>query len=72
MTFTMINGQPARIMRCQYDPSLRTSGAGNIIVKNLDKSIDSNALKGIFFRFGKILSCKVSDRPILSLLCIHM
>jgi polyadenylate-binding protein len=47
-------------MFSQRDPSVRTSGSGNVFVKNLEKSIDHKALHDIFAYFGSILSCKVA------------
>ncbi|XP_029941614.1 polyadenylate-binding protein 1-like [Salarias fasciatus] len=59
LAFTVVNGRPVRIMWCRRDPSQRTNAAGNILIKNLDKSIDSLSLLDTFSAFGTVLSCKV-------------
>ena len=59
MNYHQINGRPCRIMWPESNPSLCRSGVGNIIVKNLDSSINSDVLNKTLSAFGTILSCKV-------------
>ncbi|XP_024391602.1 polyadenylate-binding protein 2 [Physcomitrium patens] len=60
LNFSVLNGNPIRIMFSHRDPSIRKSGTANIFIKNLDKTIDNKALHDTFSAFGGILSCKVA------------
>jgi len=44
----------------ERDPTLRRTGGGNTIIKNLDLTIGSKDLFQTFSAFGKILSAKVA------------
>ncbi|KAK4477028.1 hypothetical protein RD792_016230 [Penstemon davidsonii] len=59
LNFTPLNGKRIRVSYSNRDASLRRSGAGNIYIKNLDKTIDHKALHDKFSSYGNIISCKV-------------
>ncbi|KFK38988.1 hypothetical protein AALP_AA3G185400 [Arabis alpina] len=62
LNHTDMKGKTMRIMWAQKDLAYRrSSGIGNLFVKNLDSSITSICLERIFSPFGAILSCKVAQ-----------
>ncbi|KAK4434397.1 Polyadenylate-binding protein 8 [Sesamum alatum] len=63
LNFTPLNNKSIRVMYSHRDPSIRKSGAANIFIKNLDKTIDNKALHDTFSSFGNILSCKIATDP---------
>lgn len=60
LNFTPLNNKTIRVSVSRRDPTDRKSGAGNIFIKNLDKSIDIKALHETFSSFGNIISCKIA------------
>jgi hypothetical protein len=74
LNYQHLHGRSMRIMPSNRDPSMRQSGAGNLIVQNLVPSVDSKVLHDTFLPFGKILSCKVrcmARFSAFSFLCEH-
>ncbi|EOY26974.1 Poly(A) binding protein 6, putative isoform 3 [Theobroma cacao] len=61
LNHTDLKGKPVRIMWSHRDPFPRKIGLANLFVKNLDPTVTSARLEGIFCRFGTILSCKVAE-----------
>lgn len=64
LNYSKFKGKEIRIMWSQRDPSLRRSGAGNVFVKGLAKTITSRQLHDTFSEIGEILSCKVKTNPV--------
>ncbi|KAG8074467.1 hypothetical protein GUJ93_ZPchr0006g42375 [Zizania palustris] len=60
LNHSLILDKPIRVMWSNRDPDARTSGVGNVFVKNLSDSVDNASLQEIFCKFGDILSCKVA------------
>jgi polyadenylate-binding protein len=58
----MINNRMCRVLPFSRDGTSqkRASSEANIFIKNLDPSIDSQALYDTFSAFGRIVSCKVA------------
>ncbi|CAL1545698.1 unnamed protein product [Lymnaea stagnalis] len=56
--FDVIQNQSIRVVMADK-ASLQHSLQGNVFVKNLDRSVDSNLLHRAFSAYGNILSCKV-------------
>ena len=48
------------IMWSERDPGRRRSGIGNIVISNLDPSINDRAFFDTFKEFGQILSSRVA------------
>jgi len=56
LNYQPLMGRPVRMMHCQRDPSLRKSGKGNIIIKNLHKAVQPRLLLDIMKRIGPVYS----------------
>lgn len=63
MNAFVINQLPIRVSWSQRNPAIRKSvPEANIVVKNLDKTIDARELYETFSQFGKILSLKLATQ----------
>ncbi|CAM8958235.1 unnamed protein product [Rhodiola kirilowii] len=54
-----LNGKSVRVMWSNHNPGFRSNGAGNVYIKNLNKSTGNAKLHSMFRNFGNIVSCKV-------------
>lgn len=61
LNYQPLMGKPVRIMHSQRDPSIRKSGKGNIIVKNLPKAVNENSLLKSITKIGPVLSLALRD-----------
>lgn len=61
LNFKLLNGKPMHIMWSQPDSALRKSVVGNVFIKNLDSTIDDEALFDTFSIFGEIISSKARN-----------
>ncbi|XP_060721738.1 uncharacterized protein LOC132852144 [Tachysurus vachellii] len=59
--FELLLERPMRVMWSRFERMLNWTNRSNIIIKNLDKSIQSVDLFDTFSVFGKIVSCKVVE-----------
>ncbi|XP_060745198.1 polyadenylate-binding protein 4-like [Tachysurus vachellii] len=59
--FELLLERPMRVMWSRFERTLNWTNGSNIIIKNLDKSIQSVDLFDTFSVFGKIVSCKVVE-----------
>eukprot|EP00760_Papus_ankaliazontas_P018705 PhM_4_TR17591/c0_g1_i1/m.83122/K13126/PABPC; polyadenylate-binding protein len=59
LNYSRIRDRPCRIMYVNRDPTLRKSGVGNIIIRNLAKEIDYRGVTELCTKFGPILSCRI-------------
>ncbi|THU69954.1 hypothetical protein C4D60_Mb08t19860 [Musa balbisiana] len=60
LNHTLLNGKPIRVMWFVRHSDVRSSGIGNLFVKNLGNSIGNAKLYEMFSKFRSILSCKVA------------
>ncbi|KAI7906987.1 uncharacterized protein BX663DRAFT_528848 [Cokeromyces recurvatus] len=63
MNYSLINGRPCRLMMDEKDPNKRTTGTGNLVIKNLPISVDEKSLYDTFAQWGNVVSCKVIKNP---------
>jgi polyadenylate-binding protein len=63
LNYTNLMGKPVRMMYCQRDPSLRKSGKGNIIIKNLSINVQPRILLDVMKRIGNVLSLSMKPEP---------
>ena len=60
MNYTKLDGHAIRVSLAHPDfQKIRSSGKGNVVLRNLDPEIDQRQLYDAFSQFGEIISCKI-------------
>ncbi|KAK0429136.1 hypothetical protein QR680_011216 [Steinernema hermaphroditum] len=61
LNFALMNSQPIRIMWARRGMDKPLSGTGNVLIKNLDKCVNSKGVYDAFSSFGSIESWKMAQ-----------
>lgn len=60
MNCSKLDGHPIRVCLAHSNfQQIRSSGKGNVVLRNLDPDIDERQLYEAFSQFGEIISCKI-------------
>jgi polyadenylate-binding protein len=57
----ILHNRTCRMMWTQPNSTLRRSGIGNVCVKNLPLNYQTRQLHNLFYQYGSIVSCRISE-----------